>query len=111
MMGFENIIFAVVCVGCAFIFGLIARWAFKRRDPMHFVAGSTVKPEEITDIPAYNRANGLMWIIYAGCMIVTSLLGLFNTKAAAVLLGVICTVGTVVLIVVYRRIYNRYKKI
>lgn len=108
-MLFGNIIFATICWLCSLIFGVIALWAFKRKDPMHFWSGSTVKPEEIADIPSYNRANGLMWAIYTLCMVVTGILSLFNIITGAILLVVICVPGIVILIVVYNRIYNKYR--
>lgn len=108
-MSFANIIFATACWLCSLIFGVIAIWAFKRKDPMHFWSGSTVRPEEIADIPSYNRANGLMWSIYTVCMVVTGILSLFNIITGAILLGIIFVPGIVVLIVVYNRIYNKYK--
>ncbi len=108
-MSFANIIFAVVCWLCSLIFGAIALWAFKRKEPMHFWSGSTVRPEEIADIPSYNRANGLMWGIYTVCMVVTGIVSLFSTKIGAILLVIICVPGIAVLIFSYNRIYNKYK--
>jgi len=108
-MPFANIISAVACWLCALIFGLIALWAFKRKDPMHFWSGSTVRPEEISDIPAYNRANGLMWAIYTVCMVITGILSLFSIKIGVILLIILCVPGIIVLIIVYNRIYNKYK--
>lgn len=108
-MSYENIIFATICWLCSLIFGGISLWAFKRKDPMHFWSGSTVRPEEIADIPSYNRANGLMWAIYTVCMVVTGILSLFNIITGVILLVVICAPGIVVLIVAYNRIYNKYR--
>mgnify|MGYP001252278084 FL=1 len=108
-MSIEKIIFAAACWVSSLIFGGIAIWAFRRKDPMHFWSGSTVKPEEITDIPAYNRANGLMWALYTACLVVTGLLSLFSIKIACILLLVIFVPGIAVLIFTYNRIYNKYK--
>lgn len=108
-MSFANIIFAATCWLCSLISGVIALWAFKRKDPMHFWSGSTVRPEEISDIPSYNRANGLMWAIYTVCMAVAGILSLFSIKIGAILLVIICVPGIVVLIIVYNRIYNKYR--
>ena len=106
---YENIVFAAICCGCALIFGLIALWAFVRRDPMHFWAGSTVKPEEIADIPAYNRANGIMWTVYAVAMLLSGLAALFSIIAGVVLLLIVCLPGIVGLFIGYKRIYEKYK--
>lgn len=108
-MSSANILFAVICWLCSLIFGVIAVWAFKRKEPMHFWSGSTVRPEEIADIPAYNRANGLMWAIYTACMFVTGILSLFSIIAGAILLVIICVPGIAVLVVAYNRIYNKYR--
>lgn len=79
----------VICVWiCAAIFAAIGIWALCRKSPMHFWAGSTVLPSQIRDVPRYNRANGIMWLVAA--MVYT--------------LG-----GLPVLIVTYRKIYARYR--
>jgi hypothetical protein len=108
-MSFANIIFATICWLCSLIFGVIAFWAFKRKDPMHFWSGSTVMPEETVDIHSYNRANGLMWAIYTACMVVTGILSLCNIITGAILLGIISVPGIGVLIIAYNRIYNKYR--
>lgn len=108
-MSFANIIFAIISWMCALIFVIIALWSFKRKDPMHFWSGSTVRPEEIEDIPSYNRANGLMWLIYGISIAVTGILSLFNIKIAAILLVIICVPGIALIILVYNMIYKKYK--
>ena len=109
-LDYSNVFFAFICLLCALIMGALALWAFKRKDPMHFWAGSAVKPEEITDIPAYNRANGLMWAVYAACLVMTAVVALLNVTVATVLLLIICIPGILVLIIAYRRIYNKYRR-
>lgn len=109
ILSFTNVIFAAICLLCSLIFGAIALWALKRKDPMHFWSGSTIAPEEISDIPAYNRANGLMWATYAAFMALTALLSLFSIEAGSILLLIICVPGLVVLIAVYNKIYRKYK--
>lgn len=76
---------------------------------MHFWSGSTVKPEEIADIPSYNRANGLMWAVYAACMLLAGVISLFSITVGAILLVILCVPGIVALILVYKKIYNKYK--
>ena len=108
-MSFSNIFFAVICLLCSFSFGAIAIWAFKSKGPIHFWSGSTVSPEEITNIPAYNRANGLMWLIYTICMVVASILSLFSILIGVILLVIICVPGTIALVIAYNRIYKKYR--
>lgn len=106
---FVNMFFAIICWFCAAIVGAIAFWAFKRKDPMHFWSGSTVSPEEIIDIPAYNRANGWMWAIYASGIALAGLLSLFNIMVGAGLLAIMSIPGTLALVFIYLRIYKKYK--
>lgn len=110
VMAIENIIFAATSFLCSLIFGVIALWAFKRKEPMHFWSGTTVSAEEIRDIPSYNRANGWMWTIYTLCIFVTAILSFFSIKIAAILLVIICIPGIGVLIFAYNRIYKKYSR-
>ncbi len=105
----ENIIFSSICWFCSLIFWTIALWALKRKDPMHFWSGSTVKSEEITNIPLYNRANGIMWSVYGVWIAVAGVLALLNIVIGAILLVVICIPGIFVLVAAYNRIYNKYR--
>lgn len=108
-MSFSNVFFAIICWLCSLIFGIISLWAFKRKDPMHFWSGSTVKPEEIMDIASYNRANGFMWLIYTFFMVATGVLSLFSIKIGAILLGIISVPGVFALVLVYNLIYKKYR--
>ena len=108
-MAFGNIFFAGIIWFCALSFFAIALWAFKRKTPMHFWSGSTVQPEEIADIPAYNRANGIMWMAYGASMMLAGVVGLFNIGISAALVMIICLPGIGVLIFAYKRIYKKYR--
>jgi len=108
-MGSGNTIFLVICLFCALTFLAMALWAFMRKTPMHFWSGSRVSPDEITNIPAYNRANGLMWAAYAAGMALSGIVGLFSIGAGTVLLLIFCLPGIGVLILVYKLIYRRYR--
>ena len=105
-MSSENIFFAVICWVTSLIFGAIAFCAFKRKDPMHFWSGTTVSPEEIEDIPAYNRANGLMWTVYSLCILVAGILSLYSMKIGTILLVTVCLPGSVFLVLAYKLIYK-----
>lgn len=108
-MSNEKVVLAVVCWICALIFGAIGLWAFKRKDPMHFWSGSKVRAEEITDIASYNRANGLMWTVYSLCTALAGIVALFNMQAGTILLVIVSVPGIIILIIVYKRIYSKYK--
>ena len=56
-----KIIWWIVSFGCAILFYSIGVYAAKLKKPMHFWSGSAVDPKTISNVPAYNRANGRMW--------------------------------------------------
>ena len=57
----ENLVFLIIMIPLAAFFTGIGVYAMRRKKPMWFYSGSEVKPWQIRDIPAYNRANGKMW--------------------------------------------------
>ncbi len=87
----------------------IGIYAWKRRKPMWFWSGSTVSEEEISDVPAYNRANGIMWISFSAVFWISTALGLFHQEAAGIVLEAGCLAGVPALIFTYQKIYKKYR--
>ena len=107
----ESIPFLIITSYCGLIFMIIGIYAIKRKTPMHFWSGTTVKVEEISDIKAYNRANGIMWISYGILMALSGLISLiFGINIGGIFLIILCTVGLIMLVSTYRGIYNKYRK-
>ena len=109
-MNTDSIVMLCILVPLAIFFTGIGIYAWKRKKPMWFWSGSTVNENEITDVPAYNRANGVMWICYSLIFWIAAVLGIFRVESAGVLVGVGTVVGAVVLIVVYKKIYSKYRR-
>ena len=105
----ENLVFLIIMIPCAAAFTGLGVFAMRRKKPMWFWSGSEVKPYEIRDIPAYNRANGWMWIGYSLGFWAAAALSLLNGPAAGVLVAVWCLGGIPVLVLGYNRIYQKYK--
>ena len=105
----ENIIWYIIMVPCSAVFTIIGIYAWNRKKPMWFWSGSTVEETEIADIPAYNRANGRMWIVFSLPLWLSTFLGLWNEMIALILLAVDLVIGLTVLMIVYKRIYAKYK--
>jgi len=95
-----------ICGICFLALGLFAR---RYKKPMWFWSGSTVDPASIVDIPAYNRANSRMWILFSLPFWLSGLLSFWAIPVAAVILTVACVGGLPLLIVVYNRILRKYK--
>lgn len=107
----EMIVLLVCCWGCAALFWGIGRYALCRKEPMWFWAGSVVDPKTVTDIPAYNRANAIMWKLYSVPFWVAGGLAFFGKAgavASAILIALACFPGLFILIRQYRRMEQRY---
>ena len=109
-MNKDSIVMLCILVPLAAFFTGIGIFAWTRKKPMWFWSGSTVKENETSDVPAYNRANGIMWICFSLIYWVAAVLGIFKVDAAGVVIGAGTLVGIVMLIVAYKKIYNRYRK-
>jgi len=87
----------------------VAIYHNRRKTPVNFWSGSIIEPEEITDTPAYNRANYLMWTFFIICLAVSVLFMLFSILIGSIVFGVALILGTVLMMIVHKRIYNKYK--
>ena len=106
----KYIVWLIIMIPISLLFTGIGIYAWKRTKPMWIWSGSTVKESEITDVPAYNRANGIMWLSFSLVMWTATVLGALNTKAGGIFLIAGCAVCVVALPVVYGKIYRKYKK-
>ena len=105
----DSIVWLVIMIPVCSLLTGIGIYAIRREKPMWFWSGTEVKPEEITDIPAYNRANGIMWLVFSLGFWAAAILGCFNVPAAGILVMVTCLVGIPGLVIAYNRIYKKYK--
>lgn len=106
---FGTWLFAVCMWLCAALFIGMGVWSLRRKTPMHFWSGSTVSPQEIGDIPKYNRANAVMWLVFGAGMALIGAAGFWSVALAGILAAVYVLGGIPVLIVIYQIIYNKYK--
>lgn len=106
----ERIIWLIIMIPLASLFTGLGIYAMRRKKPMWFWSGSTVSEDEITDIPAYNRANGIMWLAFSGIFWISAILGIFNVSLAGPLIGIGCVAGIPALVIAYNRIYKKYGK-
>ena len=106
-----SVIFLFIMVPVSLLFTGLGIYAWRRKKPMWFWSGSTVPEEEISDIPAYNRANGLMWLSFSLVFWLSAVLG----GAVGGLAGGIALIAGVVVLgpllpVIYSKIYQKYRK-
>ncbi len=106
----DNIIWLIIMIPVSLLFTGIGIYAWRRKKPMWFWSGSTVKESEISDVVAYNRANGIMWLVFSLIMWVSAVLGAMNMKTGGFLLIAGCIIGVPILPIVYGKIYRKFKK-
>lgn len=105
----ENIIWYIIMIPCSVIFTGIGIFSWKRKEPMWFWSGTTVKECEIRDIASYNRENGIMWIIFSIPLWISTFAKEYSVSTAMAFIVVDFTVGIAILITTYKKIYNKYK--
>lgn len=105
----DNILWLIIMIPVSLLFTGIGIYAWRRKKPMWFWSGSTVTESEISDITAYNRANGIMWLAFSLLMWVSTILGNTHRKEGGILLIAACIIGVPILPIVYGRIYRKYK--
>ena len=102
----------VCCWGSAALFYGIGVWANRRKTPMHFWAGTELDPKTVSDIPAYNHENAVMWKLYSIPYWIAGALSLFQAQwcaiAALILMVLACFPGLLILIRHYRRLEAKY---
>lgn len=106
----ELALWLILMIPICLIFSGLGIFAWKRKKPMWFWSGSTVSEREISDIPAYNRANGIMWLCYSSVFWISTVLGIFHMDIAGAVMAAGCLGGIPILIIAYKKIYARYRK-
>ena len=72
------IIMGMCCFGCAVLFLCIGIHMQRSEKPVHFWAGSEIKPEWVKDIRGYNHENSRIWKCYAIPYFIAGALGCLN---------------------------------
>ena len=105
-----NIVWLIIMVPVSALFTGLGLYAWKRKKPMWFWSGTTVEEKELTDVAAYNRANGIMWLVFSLPLWAGTVLGYLRLKTGGLILIAGCAVGLPGLVIAYQKIYAAYKK-
>lgn len=105
----EQILFALICWICGGIFLIVSIVAYRSKRAVSFYAQMPVAENRITNIPAYNRENAVLWAAYS---IPYFLIGFVGTTTdlsiSGILLVIVCVGSIPALILAYQRIYRKY---
>ena len=108
----ENIIFLIILFICALPLIVIGISQTKSKEPVGFWSG--VKPptkDKISDVTAYNKKHGMMWIIYGLGTLPAFFLGMFfGGIAAGCALGIEIIGGLVAMICYHNYLDKKYVK-
>lgn len=104
----ENLIWYIIIISCSALLTAIGVYAWNRKKHMWFWTETTVKETEISDVVAYNHANGIMWGVYSLIYWAAALASVWSNMTALILIIVGCVIGLPLLSVVYKRIYKKY---
>ncbi len=105
-----KIILLICCWVCAGFFFGIGIYVQRQQEPAHFWSGAKILPESVTDIPAYNRAQGAMWKVFSLPWWIAGAVASRSLPAAAVTMGIACVLGIPLLILAHEKIEKRYTK-
>lgn len=108
----EHIICLVILLICAAPFLIIGIVQRKSKKPVGFWSGKEPPAaEQVTDLTAYNRKHGRMWIAYgAGLPLSFALGGIFGGAAYAIAMGLEVVGGLVAIIWYHNYLDRKYVK-
>jgi len=108
----DNLIWLSIMTPTSLLFTCIGIYAWMRKKPMWFWAGDTVPEDEITDVCAYNRANGIMWLCFSLLLWIGTIIGAsYSIILGANIILADSTVGLVLMMITCTFIRKKYKKI
>ena len=105
-----NTVWLIIMIPVSLLFTGLGIYAWKRKKPMWFWSGSTVEEEEISDVNAYNRANGILWLVFSALLWISTVLGYRYGEIGGICLLVSCLIAIPLLPLVYGKILKKYKK-
>ena len=100
----EGIILFIVCIVMILTFAGFGLYSWRRKTPANFWAGEKIPDDAVSDVKKYNRANGLMWIIYGVLYLIPAVMSFFDLDSAGIAIAVITFGGLPVLIFIYVKI-------
>ena len=100
----EGLILFIVCIVMILTFAGFGLYSWRRRTPANFWSGEKIPSDAVSDVKKYNRANGLMWIIYGVLYLIPAIMSLCNVASAGIALAVLTFGGLPILIFIYVKI-------
>ena len=106
----DKIIWVVACCCCGFVFFYFGFRGRNQKEPMSFLPDKQIPASKISDVAAYNRAYGAMWMVYSLPFWVSGILFIWYKAAAAVILVASVTIGLALVVYIHKRIDRKYTR-
>lgn len=107
----ESIIFVVIVAISAMPMIILGIVQYRSKEPVGFWSGKEPpKREQITDVKAYNRKHGIMWILYGAGFLFCNILEIPLGEELALLavgLSVVECIGGIFVMIAYHNKLNR----
>ena len=72
---------------CALLMFGIGIWQFRSRKPVGFYSGEKPPDEkELTDVRAWNKKHGMMWMLYGGLIVLAGVCGIVMGSSVLLLI-------------------------
>lgn len=109
----EAVISGLIFGLCAATMIVIGIWQVRSREPVGFYSGEKgPSREQVTDVRAWNRGHGMMWIVYGVCIIAAGALTLPLSDGMLALIPI--TAGVIapipLMILRHNQLMKRYLK-
>ena len=104
----EDKLLLLLTLAAALLFTAIGLYAWRRKKPMWFWIGPDIDPSTLSDVPAYNRANGKMWLAYSLIFWLSAPVCLINETVGGLLMAILALAALPLLSAAYKKIYRKY---
>ncbi|MDE7428857.1 MAG: hypothetical protein K2N00_06255 [Lachnospiraceae bacterium] len=105
----ETVVFLVILLISAAPIIIIGIVQYRSKDPVGFWSGKKPpKREQITDVKAYNRKHGLMWIVYGVGLLFCFVCGL---PFGGLITGYLCMIEVMVGILFMVAYHNKLNRV
>ena len=99
-----SLIFFIACIFMFLIYTGLGVYFCVTKTPANFWSGEKIPPKAISDVKKYNRANGIMWIVYGILYLLPAIVSLTNIASAGIIVAVLTFGGVPILIFIYVKI-------
>ena len=103
----EAIICCVACIVCFLVFAGLGVYFCLSKTPANFWSGEKISPSAVSDVKKYNRANGIMWIVYGVLYLIPAVFAFINIPVSGAIICVLTFIGVPILIFIYTKIIRQ----